>query len=105
MMFDAFDVLLLDLRVEAEQGEKAGQRFVAALNFIGDRAAFVGEDEAAIFDVVDVTEIAEFLDHAGDTGLTDVERRSDIDHARVTLLLDKLLDAFEIILRALAGLG
>lgn len=39
----------------------------------GDFAAFVGEDEAAVFFVIDVAEFAELLDHACDRGLLHVE--------------------------------
>ena len=73
------------------------------LNAKGDFATFVGEDQAAIFFVIDVPELAELLDHAGDRGLLHVERGSDIHHASVSLFLDEFVNSLEVVFGALTG--
>lgn len=88
VMFDAFDIGLLSGGVETEQGEETGKGFVALLHAEGNFPAFVGEDQSAILFVVDVAEFAKLLHHAGDGCLLHLQGRGDIDHPRVTLLLD-----------------
>src|SRR5689334_10086208 len=102
MMLNSFDVLPLRFRVEAEQREEARQRRVPVLNFAGDLAAFVGEDEAAILFVLEISALGEFLHHAGHGRLFDLEGRSDVDDSRVALLFDQLVNPFEVIFSALA---
>jgi hypothetical protein len=103
MMFDAFDVLALRFGVEAEEGEKAGEGDVAILDFARDFPALVGHHETAVFFVLEIASFGEFLDHAGDRGLFDLERGSDINHAGVAFLLDQFMDALQVIFGALAG--
>ena len=74
---------------------------MAFLDAQGDFPAFVGEDQAAVFFVVDVAEFAELLHHAGDRGLLDLKGGSDIDDAGVSFFLDQFMDALEIVLRTL----
>ncbi len=101
-MFDAFDVAALGFVVEPEEGEEAGEGEVAGLDAAGDGAAFVGEDEAAVFDVVEVAGFGEALDHVGDGGLFDLEGGGDIDDAGVALVLDQFVDPLEVVFGALA---
>jgi len=75
---------------------------VAFLDLAGDGETFLGKDQAAIFFVVEVTEFAQFLDHAGDGRLLDLEGRSDIDHAGIALFADQFVDSFQVILSTLA---
>jgi hypothetical protein len=103
VVLDALDVAALRLGIDAEEGEEPGQGLVPLLDHRRHVAAAVGEDETTIFHVVEVAHLVELLDHAGDGGLADVERRRDVDHAGIALLLDELVDSFEVVLGALAG--
>jgi hypothetical protein len=102
VMFDALDVTALSGGIEAEHGKKAGESFVAVADAEGDFAALGGEDEAAVFLVFEVTGFGEFLHHAGHGRLADFERGSDVHDAGIAFFLEQLVDAFEVILRALA---
>ena len=74
---------------------------MALLDGAGDIPAFVGEHKAAVFFVIEVAQFAEFLDHAGHRSLLDVQGQSDVDDSSVTLLLDQLMDTFEVVFSAL----
>ncbi len=104
MMFDAFDIFALSFFVNAKQRKKPRQRFVPFLNPRGNRASFVGQNQAAIFFVIKVTKLAEFLHHARDGSLFHFERGRDVHDAGVTFLLDQFVNSLEIIFRALARL-
>src|SRR5262245_51642881 len=82
MMFDAFDILLLRVWVEPEQREKTGKRFMALLNAACDSLSLFCQDESAIFFVIEITQFAELLHHAGDRCLLDLERRRDVHNPR-----------------------
>src|SRR5438128_5961456 len=103
MMFDAFDVLLLRPRVEPEEREKTGKGFMAFLDAASHSLSLFRQDQPAIFFVIEVTEFAEFLHHAGDRRLFDMQRRRDVHDPRVTLFLDQLMNALQIVFVALAG--
>src|ERR1043166_189490 len=77
MMLDAFDIVLLGFSIEAEQRKKSGEGLVPFLDLGGNGEAFFGEDEAAVLLVVEVAQFPEFLDHAGDGGLFDLERSEE----------------------------
>src|SRR5688572_27836527 len=102
MMYDALDIFLLRLSRKAEQGEEARKRFVAALDFAGDFPALVSQHEAAILFVIEVTEFSELLDHAGDRGLAHIQGRRNVYDAGIALFFNQLVDAFEVVLGALA---
>lgn len=68
-----------------------------------DGKSFFGEDQASVLFVVEIAEFPEFLDHASDRGLLDLQRGSDIHHAGITFLPDQLMDSFQVILGTLAG--
>ena len=57
-----------------------------------------GQNHAAIFFVFHEAFGIEPLDHRGDAGLGDFEFGGDIDDACVAFFLNKLTDAFEVIL-------
>src|SRR5437660_7812599 len=78
VMFDAFDILPLRLVIQSEKREKSRKGFVPVLNIAGDLAALLGEDQTAIFFVVQVPRLSKLLNHAGDRGLLDLERGGDI---------------------------
>ena len=103
MMLDALDVLSLGFDVETEEGEKTRESAVPILDFARHFPALVGHDEAAVFFVLKIAGFGELLDHAGDGGLFHLERRGDIDHTGVALLLDQFMDALQVIFGALAG--
>src|ERR1051326_2338292 len=101
MMFDAFDVLFLSFRVEAEQRKEARQRFVTFLDVASDALSFVGQHQSAIFFVIEVAEFAQLLHHAGNRRLFDLQRRGDIHDTRIALFLDQLVDALQVVFSAL----
>lgn len=105
MMLDALDVEALHVGGEAEKGKEAFEGGMAGLDAAGDFAAFISEDQTAVFDVVEVAEFPKFLNHAGDGGLLDVEGRGDVHDPGIAFFLDEFVDALEIIFRALAGRG
>ena len=57
----------------------------------------VGQDEPAIFFVFEQALAVEPLHHVGDAGLRDPEAGRDIDDAGVTLAINQLENALEII--------
>src|SRR5688572_18314232 len=103
MVLDPFNVLLLRLGAETEQGKKTRQGFVAVLDATRYFAALVREYEAAILFVLQEAQVAELLHHARDGSLLHVERRCDVHDASIALLLNQLVDSLQIIFGALAG--
>ena len=76
---------------------------MTVLDFAGDGATLVREQESAILLVFHETAARQLLHHAGDGRLPDFERRRDVHHAGVAFALDQLVNALEIIFGALAG--
>ncbi len=69
---------------EAEEFEKFGEGLVAFLDAGGEFFALGGEGEAAVGDVVEVTELGQALDREGDGGGADVELLGDAADADKT---------------------
>src|SRR6266496_681527 len=101
MMLDAFDVLFLRLRVESEQREKAGERFVAFLNIASHALPLFRQNQPAIFFVIEITQLAEFLYHTGDRRLLDLQGRRDVHHPGVTFFLNQLMNTLQVVFGAL----
>jgi hypothetical protein len=97
VMFHALDIVVNDLVVDAEQFEKIGEQLMAPGDIFCERFTGGGEDEAAIFFVMEETFGIEALDHVGDAGLGNAEGLSDIDDPGISLGVDELEDAFEVI--------
>ena len=76
---------------------------MALLNVGGDLLALFRQHQAAVFLVIQVTQLAQLLHHAGDRRLFDLQGRCDVHDAGVPLLFDQLMDAFQVILSALTG--
>src|SRR5204863_6925624 len=74
MVLDAFDVFGLRFHVETEQRKETRQRAMPPLNPAGDLATLIGQHEAAVFFVIQISELAELLYHARHRRLFDVER-------------------------------
>ena len=62
----------------------------------------VSERERAVFFVTQVAFIGEFLHHASDRWLADVERLGYVSHVRCSLTLNQLMNALKIVLSTLA---
>ena len=62
----------------------------------------VSERKRAVLFVTQVAFIGEFLHHASDRWLADVEGLSDVGHVCCTFALDELMDPLEIVLGTLA---
>jgi hypothetical protein len=62
-----------------------------------DRLAFLSQNEAAIFFVLEQLLGIKSLHHVGHTGLGNFQTGRDVDDTGVTLALNELEDAFEII--------
>src|SRR2546422_5074229 len=103
MVLDTFDVLFLRLRVESEQREKAGERFVPFLNVASHALSLFGQHQPAIFFVIEVTQFAQLLHHTGDRRLLDLQRRRDVHHTGVTFLLNQLMNTLQVVFGALTG--
>lgn len=73
MVFHAFDVAVDGVFIDVEEAEKAGERFVAIDDGVGDFVSFFGEDGATVFFVFDEAFCIEAAQHVGDAGLGDVE--------------------------------
>src|SRR5438105_1076120 len=73
MMFDSFDVVLLDVSVQSQQREKTREGLMPLLDFGRDGKALFGQDEPAIFFVVEVTKFPQLLHHARHRSLFDVQ--------------------------------
>src|SRR4030095_8641106 len=105
VMLNPFNIPALRARIQAEQREKSRQGLVPALNATGDFAPFRRQHQAAVALVVDVTLLAQSLNHTGDRGLADVQRFRNVDDAGIPLLFNQGMDALEVILGALSRSG
>ena len=94
----AFDVVMDDLVVEAEELEEIGEEMVAVGDVAGQFFPGGGEGEAAVFLVFEQALGVEALDHVRDARLRDFEAGGDVHHARVALGIDQFQDALEVIL-------
>src|SRR5262245_6614608 len=103
MMFDAFDVVFLRLGVQSKKGKKAGERFVAFLDTASHALSLVCEHQPAIFFVIEVTQLAEFLHHAGDRRLFNLQRGGDVHDPGVAFFLDQLMNTLQVIFGTLTG--
>lgn len=74
---------------------------MALLDVACDVTAFVGEHKTAVFFVIEIAQFAELLDHASDRSLFDIQGQCDVDDSSITLLLDQLMDTFEVVFGAL----
>src|SRR5471032_2692997 len=97
MVFHALDIMRDYSFVDAEELEEIRQELVAARNIAGKRFTGGSQDEAAVLLVVEETFAIESLHHVGDASLRDAETCRDIDDARVTLCVDELEDALQVI--------
>ena len=75
---------------------------MAVANSFCHGTARVSERERAVFFVTQVAFIGEFLHHASDRWLANVERLGDVGHVRCPLTLNELMDALKIVLSTLA---
>ena len=98
VVFHPLDVLVGHVFRDPQEVEKIGEELVFAGDVAGEFFAGGGEDEAAVFFVVEEALGIEALDHVGDAGLGDAEAAGDIDDAGVALGADELEDLFEVIL-------
>jgi hypothetical protein len=103
VVLHALDVVVDDLIVEAEELEEIGEQLVALGDVAGEGLAGGGEDQAAVFLVLEQALGIEALDHVGDAGLGDFEAGGNIDDAGVSLGVDELQDALEVILHGGGG--
>ena len=97
MVFHALDVMLDHSLIDAEELEEIRQELVSSGNIAGERFTGSGQDQAAIFLVLEETLAVESLYHVGDARLRDSEARRDIDHAGITLGVDQFEDALQVI--------
>ena len=97
-MFHSLHIVIDDAFIEAEEPEKIGQELVPMRNLAGQRFASGSQNEATIFFVLEETLGIEPLDHVGDAGLRNFQRRRDIDYTGVALGINQFEDAFEVIL-------
>ena len=97
MVFHAFDVMMDDLLVKPEQGQKLGQELVAPGNIAGQGLARRSQDESAVLLVFEQPLGVEALDHVADAGLGNAKAGGDIDDPGVPLRVDQLQNSFEII--------
>lgn len=97
MMLHSFDIAINHAVAEPEQSEEVGQKAVPMRDVARHFFAGRSQHKAAILFVFEKAFGAEALDHVGDAGLRDLQSRSDIDDAGVTLRVDQLQNAFEII--------
>ena len=98
VMLHPLDVVVDDLVVEAEELEEIGEEVVAVGDVAGEGFAGGGEDEAAVFLVLEETLGVEALDHVGDAGLGNLEAGGDVHDAGVALGVDEFEDSLEVIL-------
>ena len=73
MVFHTFDIGVDSLFVDTEETKKFGEGGVALDDGIGDLTAFISEDGATVFLVVDEAFGIESAQHIGDTGLRNTE--------------------------------
>lgn len=85
MVLHALDVVMDDLVIQAEELEEIGQQMVPVGDVAGEGLARGGEDQAAVFFVLEEALRIEALDHVGDAGLGNLETGSDIDDSGVAL--------------------
>ena len=98
VVFHSFDVVVNDLLIQAEQRQKIGEELVPSSDVASESFARGREDQAAIFFVLEEAVGIEALDHVGHAGLGNLQAGRDIDNPRVTLGIDQLQDALEVIL-------
>jgi hypothetical protein len=101
VMLDSFDILLQSRRSEAKQREKFLKRGVSAADSSRQLFSGRGEAEAAILDIIEVSELGQTPNHDGDGGAGNVEAFGDVGHADESLAAKDVADALEIILHAL----
>src|SRR6185436_20905290 len=85
--------------------KEIGEDTVTALDRSRDLFPLRRQYQSPIFLVNDQPLLVQFLDHAGDGSLGDIQRGSDVCHAGITLVVDQLVNPFEIIFGALGGGG
>ena len=96
-MFHAFHVVIDHVIGQAEQLEKVGQKLVTAGDVARERLASGGQDEAAVFLILEQALGVEALDHVGHTRLADAEAAGDVHDAGVALGVDEFEDALQVI--------
>ena len=97
-MFHSFHVMINDAVIQPEQSEKIGEKFVPVCNFASEIFAACGQNQAAIFLVFQKPPRVEPLYHVRHAGLRNLQRSRDIDNPGVSLGINQLQDAFQIIL-------
>ena len=97
-MFHAFDVVIDHALVEPEKLEEIGQQLVPACDVAGEDFARGGEDESAIFFILEQAIGVEPLHHVRHAGLGDLQAGRDIDDARVALGVNQFEDALKVVL-------
>ena len=98
VMLHAFHVMINDALIQTEQSKKIGLQFVPVDNFLGEILACCGQDQPAIFFVFQKPFGIESLDHVGNAGLRNLQRRGDIDDTSVAFGINQLENSFKIIL-------
>ena len=97
-MLHSFDIVVDHAIIDAEELQEIGQELVTPGDIARQGLARSGENEPAIFFVLEETLSVETLNHVGDAGLRDAETGGDVDDPGVALGVDELQDTFEIIL-------
>ena len=96
-MLHSFDVVMDDMLIEPEEGEKIGEQLMPPRNIARQGFTSGGQGEAPIFLVFEEPVGIEPLDHVGDAGLRNLQTGRDVDDPGITLGIDELENPLQII--------
>lgn len=96
-MFHSFDIVVDNTLIQAKQSKKVRQKSMPARDISRDRFTGRGQDQAAIFLILEQAFRVEPLHHVCDASLRDFETGGDIDHTGIALRIDQLENAFKVI--------
>lgn len=98
VVLDALDVPRHRLAIDAQRQEKAREYLVAKADPLGDAATALGEGEAPVSLVRQVTQLSQLLDHDTDARAAEPEFSGDVGDAGIALLDHEVLDALQVVL-------
>ena len=98
MVLDAFRVSPGGVAIDPERSQESLDQLVSRAAALGEIAAELGEEDAAIRPLRNKALLDETLEHFGDGRLRDTEPRRDIDLARFPAIADQIGDELDIVL-------
>ena len=102
MMFDPFNITRLSFIIQIQKSEEFSECLMSITDALGDRTTTISQRKGAIFLIIEIALIGQFLHHTCNARLSDPQRLGDICHMGSTLALNEFMDAFKVVFCALA---